>query len=84
MIRTQVYLENNQQARIKIVSVRTKKSQAEVIREAINIGLGQMNQTPAGSVNGFLALAELGKELNIQAPADLSERLDDYLYGDEK
>ena len=85
MVRTQVYLEDNQQAMIKVVSAKAKKSQAEVIREAIDIGLSQMNQkNESGTVGGLLALAELGKELDIKTPPDLSTRLDDYLYGKEE
>ncbi len=84
MIRTQVYLEDDQSKLIDIVSAKSKRTKAEIIREAIGIGLDSMNKNHSGTVNGLLALADLGKKLNIQAPADLSTRIDDYLYGDEK
>ena len=33
--------------------------------------------------DALLRLAELGEKLHFKAPADLSSRIDDYLYGDE-
>jgi hypothetical protein len=31
----------------------------------------------------LLRLARLGEKLKVKAPADLSSRIDDYVYGDE-
>jgi hypothetical protein len=38
---------------------------------------------PESTGDALLRLAKLGKKLQIKAPADLSSRIDDYLYGDE-
>jgi hypothetical protein len=40
------------------------------------------NQESTG--DALLRLAKLGEKLHLKAPADLSSRVDDILYGDEK
>jgi hypothetical protein len=40
--------------------------------------------TQESTGEALLRLAKLGKKLQLKAPADLSSRIDDYLYGDEK
>jgi hypothetical protein len=83
MIKTQVYLDDHQPKIIKVVAESSKRSQSEVIREALERGLRQMQSEKAGNADGLVALAELGEKMNIKAPADLSARIDDYLYGEE-
>ena len=40
------------------------------------------NQESTG--DALLRLAKLGEKLQLKAPADVSSRIDDYLYGDEQ
>ena len=40
------------------------------------------NQESTG--NALLRLAKLGEQLQLKAPADLSSRVDDYLYGNKE
>jgi hypothetical protein len=42
----------------------------------------KVNQESTG--DALLRLAKLGEKLQLKAPADLSSRTDDYLYGEEK
>src|SRR5690348_639149 len=84
MIRTQVYLAAQQHQAIKAKATVTQKLEAEVIREALDRGLPLVQPKKLGNARGLLALAELGQRLNVQAPADLSTHLDDYLYGDTR
>ena len=42
---------------------------------------GKANQESTG--DALLRLAKLGEKLQVKAPADVSSRIDDYLYGDE-
>lgn len=84
MIRTMVYLDDNQPRLIEVISKATKKSQSQIIREALDHGLKHIYTKKNSGVEGLLALVELGKKLKIKAPADLSSRLDDYLYGDKE
>jgi hypothetical protein len=85
MIRTQVYLTEEQAQDIKRRALRERKREAEVIRELLNKGLhaaqGEGRET-AGQA--LLRLAKLGQELHMTGPTDLSTTLDDYLYGDKK
>ncbi len=65
MIRTQVYLEEHQFKAIKVKAQVTKRAEAEIIREALEIGLPQVKAKAKGNADGLLALAALGEKLNI-------------------
>jgi hypothetical protein len=84
MIRTQVFLTKEQARDIKLRAKREKKREAEVIRELLNMGFNA-SRSARGETTGeaLLRLAKLGEKLRVKAPADLSSRIDDYLYGDE-
>ena len=84
MIRTQVYLTEDQARDIKLRAKRENKREAEVIRELVNIGF-KASQNARGETTGeaLLRLVSLGEKLQVRAPADLSSRIDDILYGDE-
>jgi hypothetical protein len=84
MIRTQVFLTEEQARDIKLRAKREKKREAEVIRELLNMGFNA-SRSARGETTGeaLLRLAKLGEKLRVKAPADLSSRIDDYLYGDE-
>jgi hypothetical protein len=84
MIRTHVYLTEEQAQTIKLRSKQEKKPEAQLIRELLDAGLSA-GQAPRRSVGeAFLELAELGKKLGASGPTDLSTNLDDYLYGDKE
>jgi hypothetical protein len=86
MIRTQVYLTEEQAQKIKLRSQQEKKPEAQLIRELLENGLradqaGGKRQT-AGEA--LLELVALGKQHKISGPTDLSTNHDDYLYGDKE
>jgi SRSO17 transposase len=85
MIRTQVYLTEEQARDIKLRAKRQNKPEAEVIRELVNTGF-QASRSSAGDSTGdaLLRLAKLGEKLQVKAPADLSSRIDDILYGNDE
>jgi hypothetical protein len=84
MIRTQVYLTEEQARDIKLRAKREKKREAEVIRDLLSKGLDAPGETPRETTGeALLRLVRLGEKLKIKAPADLSSRIDDYLYGNE-
>ena len=84
MIRTQVYLTEGQARDIKLRAKRENKHEAEVIRELLSMGLkASRNAGRETTGEALLRLARLGETLQVKAPADLSSRIDDYLYGDE-
>ena len=84
MIRTQVYLTEEQTQDIKIRAKRENKAEAEIIRELLDTGRMHPSRTDQESTgDALLRLARLGETLQVKAPADLSSRIDDYLYGDE-
>ena len=84
MIRTQVYLTDDQARDIKLRAKRENKPEAEVIRELVNNGLeASRSERSETSGEALLRLAKLGEKLQVKAPADLSSRIDDILYGEE-
>jgi hypothetical protein len=84
MIRTQVYITEEQARDIKLKAKRENKREAEVIRDLLRTGLDASRRTPHETTGeALLRLARLGEKLKVKAPADLSSRIDDYLYRDE-
>src|SRR3954451_18067400 len=79
MIRTQVYITEEQARDIKLHAKREKKREAEVIRELISEGLKTAGFRRESTGESLLRLASIGG----RGPADLSSRIDDYLYGDK-
>ena len=82
MIRKQIYLPEDLERRLSVASQQQQKSEAELVREALEEKLGAAAPVSAG--DALLKLAELGKRLDIRLPEDASAKHDDYLYGDEK
>jgi hypothetical protein len=85
MIRTQVYLTEEQARDIKIRAQRERRREADVIRDLLERGRlttqGKRQETVG---QALLRLAQLGKKLRLTGPTDLSASLDDYLYGDKQ
>jgi hypothetical protein len=79
MIRTQVYLTEEQARDIKLRAKREKKREAEVIGELLSNSLKTVPSARRESTGeSLLRLAAIGGK----GPADLSVRIDDYLYGE--
>jgi hypothetical protein len=79
MIRTQVYLTEEQARDIKLRAKREKKREAEVIGELLSNSLKTVPSEQRESTGeSLLRLAAIGGK----GPADLSVRIDDYLYGE--
>jgi hypothetical protein len=80
MIRTQVYITDEQARDIKLRAMREKKREAEVIRDLLSEGLKTSSSRHTESTgDSLLRLAAIGGK----GPADLSQRHDDYLYGED-
>jgi len=80
MIRTQVYLTEEQSRDIKARARSEQRPDAEVIRELIEVGRRHTQPNKKKPVADMLARLE---ELNLTGPTDLSRNHDDYLYGDK-
>ena len=79
MIRTQVYLTEEQARDIKLRAKREKKREAEVIGELLSNSLKTVPSDRRESTGeSLLRLAAIGGK----GPADLSVRIDEYLYGE--
>ena len=58
------------------------KPEAEVIRELLQQGISR--REPVSTGEALRGLAALGERLGLSGPPDLSERHDDYLYGESE
>ena len=84
MIRTQVYLTEEQAQDIKLRAKREKKAEAENILGLLETGGHVASSTDHESTGDtLLRLATLGDKLHVKAPVDLSSKIDHDLYGDE-
>ena len=80
MIRTQVFLTEEQARDIKLRAKRQNKPEAEVIRELVSEGLKTSPSTEKESTGqSLLRLAGI----HGKGPTDLSTRIDDYLYEED-
>ena len=78
LLRDTHYLTEEQTRDIKLRAKRQNKREAEVIRELVSEGLKTAPPARQESTGAsLLRLAAIGGK----APADLSTRIDDYLYG---
>src|SRR4051812_11236323 len=82
MIIKEVQLTKQLDHSIIVLSRQQGKPEAEVIRDLLETGLKTKQQMNTG--DALLGLAKLGETLGMAGPTDLSERHDDYLYGDDK
>jgi hypothetical protein len=82
MIRTHIYLTEEQVRVIELKSLREQRPKAEVMRDLVDRGL-QADDTTVRRTAGqaLLDLAALGEKLGMTGPTDLSTNHDDYLYG---
>jgi len=80
MIRTQVWLTEDQSKYIKERARSEKRKPAHVLRELVDRGRLVSQGKRKENAQAFLARI---KKLNLTGPTDLSTNLDDYLYGDK-
>ena len=79
MIRTMVYITEEQARNIKLKARRENKREAEVIRELLSEGMKKSaSKAQESTGESLLRLAAIGGK----GPSDLSSRVDDYLYGE--
>jgi hypothetical protein len=79
MIRTMVYITEEQAQDIKLRAKRENKREAEVIRELLREGMKTSTTNVQESTGeSLLRLAAIGGK----GPSDLSTRVDDDLYGE--
>ena len=81
MIRKQIYLTQELDQHILVISQKENKPEAKVICELLETGIRK--QHPMSTGEALLGLARLGEKQGIDGPTDLSERHNDYLYGEK-
>lgn len=83
MIRTQIYLTEEQARDITVRAKRERRRESDIARELLERGRFISQGRKQESLgDALLRLAEVGKKLGLTGPTDLSTNLHDYLYGD--
>lgn len=82
MLRTNVYLTEDQTREINRRAFIAGKAKAEILREMISNGLRTTQLQKSSSTTSFLKLAEIAKSFRGKgtAPKDLSVNLDKYTW----
>lgn len=82
MLRTNVYLTQDQEREINRRSIVAQKAKAEILREVITKGLQATPIQKSSSTASFLKLAEIAKRFRGKgtAPKDLSVNLNKYTW----
>lgn len=82
MLRTNVYLTQEQERMIKAQAAIVQKPKAEVLREIIDKGLKASSLQKSASTEAFVRLANLAENFKGKgtAPKDLSRNLDKYTW----
>src|SRR3954454_20357946 len=85
MVRTQVYLTEEQARDIKVRAQRERRREADVIRDMLERGrltsTGKRHETTGEALARLVAL---GKDLGLTGPTDLSTNHNDFLYGEDQ
>lgn len=80
MLRTNLYLTEDQNKEVVRLAAATKKPKAAVLRHLIVFGLRNSTFAKFNSAQGLLKLADLAEALPGRGPADLSANLDKYAW----
>ena len=82
MLRTNVYLTEQQEREIRLRAAISKKPRAEVLREMIDKGLKSASVQKSASTESFLSLAKIAEQFKGKgtAPKDLSGNADKYTW----
>jgi len=80
MLKTYLYIPEELNEKIDRAAKAQKKSKAEVIRKAIEKGIGEEEPGKNAGVELLFQLEQLGKKLKLKGPKDLSKNMDKYLW----
>lgn len=82
MLRTNVYLTEQQNREIQIRAALSKKPKAQVLREVVDEGLKHSPKLKSTSIDAFIKLGEIAEQFRGKGkgPKDLSVNIDKYLW----
>ncbi|HUC87583.1 MAG TPA: ribbon-helix-helix protein, CopG family [Candidatus Binatia bacterium] len=87
MIRTQIYLPQQQHDRLKDLALKQRTSMSDVIRQIVDEKIVTSNQAAStkpkklNTGEWLLVQARLAEKLDFRGPSDLASNMDEYLYG---
>ena len=80
MLKTYLYLPEDLKNQIIYTANSQNKSRAEIIRQALKVGVPAVAQQGTASAEALLKIAQIGKKYNLHGPKDGSEKMDEYFW----
>lgn len=80
MLKTYLYIPEQLNKKLDYTAKVQHRSKAEVIRQALENGIGAVQQQGTASAEVLLKIAKLGKKYHVRGPGDSSARMDEYLW----
>lgn len=80
MVPTTIYLEPETKRQVKRVAAARRCKEADIIRDAIEVGLKKLREQQKNSIAGLRELADFAQKVDSKGPKDLSTNLDKYLW----
>ena len=80
MLKTYLYIPQDLNTKINTLSTSQKISKAELIRQALRVGLKKLDMGTSDSVELLLKLKDVGERHDLKGPADLTKNMDNYLW----
>ena len=87
MIRTQIYLPQQQHDRLKDLALKQRTSMSGVIRQIVDEKIDKSSQAASmkskrlNAGEWLLIQVNLAQKLDFRGPSDLASNVDEYLYG---
>lgn len=82
MIRKQIYIDDDLDASLKLLAVKTGQSEAAHVREALRKYIEQVRDGLIQDNDAFAGVAGMVDDPNL--PTDIADQHDHYLYGSRK
>lgn len=80
MLKTYLYVPEELNEKIVDTAKSRNKSKAEVIREALEIGIDNIQAGGTASTEALLKIAEIGRINNVKGPKNAASNMDKYLW----
>ena len=85
MYRLHIYLTEDLKNKLDILTRVSSKSKAEVVREALGVGLKKIQPQTSNSAKALLELANMAEKLSSEqnAPKNVSDKHNFYAWGED-
>lgn len=80
MLKTYLYVPADLDQKIILAAETLNESKAEIMRQALEKGIGSIAQQGTASARALIEIADIGIKNNLNGPSDGSAKMDEYLW----